>query len=248
MTHHLTRKIRVDSDCKVSPLFVYIAYSNEKPHELKTRRRMTPNGLNPTTEHTVTTPRGQPPLVTSTPASCPFQDSGPPRRRSRVEDTNGLPAFAMLVYVAARKCVVKPGMRAGRVALDLARRFPWVAARSLLSVVEALEGDRPRIFPRRAYGGKADSYGRLMMRIVLVQRFSSSLCDSSTGIGILRFLERVILLVSPFMIGSNFPLWTLQSMKILSPFGLASHLIQHVVLNLRRARREDGSDIRNRRR
>jgi hypothetical protein len=74
---------------------VYKAGSNEQRHEFKTRRWLRPNGLNPTTEHTVTTPHGQPtqpPLVTSTSASCPLRDSGPPRPRSRVEDTNGSPA------------------------------------------------------------------------------------------------------------------------------------------------------------
>ena len=36
----------------------------------------------------------------------------------------------------------------------------------------------------------------------------------------------------------------LRSMKILSPFVLAGHLVQHVVLNLRRARREDCLELR----
>jgi hypothetical protein len=53
-----------------------LARSYEQWHEFETRCWMTPNGLNPTTEHTVTTPRGQPPLVTSTSACCPLRDSG----------------------------------------------------------------------------------------------------------------------------------------------------------------------------
>ncbi len=38
---------------------VYTAGPNEQRHELKTRPWRTPNGLDPTTQHTVTPPRGQ---------------------------------------------------------------------------------------------------------------------------------------------------------------------------------------------
>ncbi len=89
MTKH---KFCVDSGCRDSPVACLYRLLSEQRHEFKTRRWWTPNGLDPTTEHTVTTPRGQPPLVTSTSASCPLRDSGPSRPRSRVEDTNGPPA------------------------------------------------------------------------------------------------------------------------------------------------------------
>jgi hypothetical protein len=86
---------------------------------------------------------------------------------------------------------------------DLHAPIVVVAGRSLLSVVN---GDRSRIFPRSAGGDKDDPYGRLMMSIVLALTFSSSRfgseSESSTGVGILRFLERVALLVSRLMIGS----------------------------------------------
>ncbi len=93
----------------LSPSAYLLVRSNEQRRAFKSRRWMAPNGINPTTEHTVTTPRGQPPLVTSTSASCPLRDSGPPRPRSRVEgleDTNGPPARRC-------SCKLRPTWRVG---------------------------------------------------------------------------------------------------------------------------------------
>jgi hypothetical protein len=104
-----SHKFWFDSGCRDSPVACLYSLLREQRHEFKTRRWLTPNGLNPTTEHSVTTPRGQPPLVTtvtSTSASCPLRDSVPPRPRSRVEDTNGPPARRC-------SCKLRPTRRVG---------------------------------------------------------------------------------------------------------------------------------------
>jgi hypothetical protein len=117
--------------------------------------------------------------------------------------------------------------------LDLARRRPGVAGLSLLSVVD---GDRPRIFPRRACRGKADPCGRLLMRSVVEHKFSSLLqvSDSSTCVRTskCRNLEVLGYSSSHAHTGSVLDpgrLSPLRSRKILSPVGLASHLVQHGV-------------------
>ena len=105
MTEHLTQ-VRVDSGCRDSPVASLYSLLREQRNISNTVVGLTCNGVNPSTECTVTTSRGQPPLVTSTSASCPLRDSGPPRPRSRVEDTNGPPARRC-------SCKLRPTRRVG---------------------------------------------------------------------------------------------------------------------------------------
>ncbi len=136
MTGHHTQ-VRVENGCRDSPVACLYSLLREQRHEFKTRRWSTPNGLNLTTEHTVTTPRGQPPLVTSTFASCPLRDSGPPRPRSRVEDTNNPPARRCSCKLRPTRKVggespmaqwIRSAVRSGPWMLSLARRPISVAA------------------------------------------------------------------------------------------------------------------------
>jgi hypothetical protein len=53
LAKHLTQ-VRVIAAAWIPLLPVYIACSSEQRHEFKTRHWLTPNGINPTTEHTVT--------------------------------------------------------------------------------------------------------------------------------------------------------------------------------------------------
>ncbi len=148
-------KLWVDSGCRDSPVACLYRLLREQRHRFKTRRWLTPNGLNPTTEHAVTAPRGQPPLVTSTSASGPSRprsrvghgpghgsvtapDTGRSRPRSRVEDTNGPPArrcSCKLRPDSESRCRVadgvvwiSPAVRSGPWMLRPARRPIRVAA------------------------------------------------------------------------------------------------------------------------
>jgi hypothetical protein len=83
------------------------ACSNEElKHVSKHGACLRSGGLNKKTDYAVTTPRGQPPLVT-----CPLQDSGPPRPRTPVAGVAGigrgrdrpfLPVFTLRVHPSIR--------------------------------------------------------------------------------------------------------------------------------------------------
>jgi hypothetical protein len=139
---------RDDSSCRDSPVACLYSLLKEQRHEFKTRRWLTPHGIDPTTEQSVTTPRGQPPQVTSTSASCPLRESGPPRPRSRVEDTNGPPA-------RRRTCKLRPTRRVGgpRGLVDLSGRLVRPVDAETSSPAHPRSG---RAMPR--HSRKAESY------------------------------------------------------------------------------------------